>query len=235
MRMFFQVGEVVVSRVFTAMMKAMSMKFKSMEEAFFVSVSAQAANTPDCYKPFPNLRCIVDAFEIFIQKPQNMEQQSCTFSTYKKRNTVKFLVASSVYGGVSMISDGIEGSASDRNLLMKSGILSHLNSGEAVVADRGFDVEPELNEMGVDLIIPPFLGGRDAFTQRELMLQRSVAAARSHVETVIGRIKNNRLMGETYPNTMLDILSDVVRWQPILSISVTLLSIGIKKKKSGWM
>ena len=211
MEYFFKLDESRISRIFTAWIKLMSIKFKSMEDAIFVSVSDQQKNTPDCYKPYRNLRCVIDAFEIYIQKPQDMEQQSNTFSTYKKRNTAKVLIGSSVYAGVSFVSSAMEGSASDRKIVLKSGFLRHLNRGEAIMADRGFDVEPELNELGVDLLIPPFLGNRDAFTQRELILQRAIAASRSHVETVIGRIKNFKLIGETYPNTMIDILSDVVR------------------------
>lgn len=41
---------------------------------------------------YPSTRCIIDATEIFIQKPQNPSAQQLTFSSYKSHNTFKALV-----------------------------------------------------------------------------------------------------------------------------------------------
>lgn len=211
MKMMFGMSEQSISETFTAWVRMLSIKFKSMENAIFVSAAAQQENAPDCYKPFPNLRCVVDTTDIKIQKPDNMEQQSNTFSKYKSGNIHKFVVATSLYGGLSFISEGIEGNASDRKLFLQCGIMDHLQPGDAVMTDRGFDIEADLNEIEVDFLVPPFLGERETFTAREVILGKAIASSRIHVETFIGRLKFFKLVRNVMPNTMSDILSDVVR------------------------
>ncbi|KAK3918664.1 ATP-dependent helicase hrq1 [Frankliniella fusca] len=217
MEKFFGLSDTSISCIFTAWIKFMSFKFKSLEPSMFVSVEMQERNKPQCFKPFPNLRCIVDATEIKIQKPKNLEQQSNTYSSYKGCNTVKFLVASSVYGGLSYISEGFEGNISDRKLFLKSGILDHINPDEAIMVDRGFDIEADLNKRDIDIIIPPFLGGRTAFTEREMYIGKAIETSRIHVETLIGRIKAFKLVRYVVPNTMLDVLSHIVRVCSVLT------------------
>jgi len=168
-------------------------------------------NPPDCYKPFPNLRCVVDCAEFVIQVPENFEQQSNTWSSYKGKCTVKFLICSSVFGGFIFCSEGAEGSISDRKLFLKSGIMDYLNTGEAIMADKGFDIEADLNAIGVELIIPAFLGQREAFTIRELLLNKAVGASRIHVERLNKMVKDFRLIRYQIPMTLLDILSDMVQ------------------------
>ncbi|XP_034238531.1 uncharacterized protein LOC117643646 [Thrips palmi] len=212
MKMFFNLPESTISNIFTAWVRTLSEVFKSMEDAIFVSVPAQEKNKPDCYAPFPNLRCVVDSTDIKIQKPSNMDQQSHSFSKYKAHNIVKFLFATSLYGGLSFASEGMEGVITDRQLFLKSGIMKYLKPGEAVMCDRGFDMEEDLNDIGVDILIPAFLGDhRTTFTEREILLSKCVAGARIHVETFIGRVKFFKLIRNVVPNTMIDILSDVVR------------------------
>lgn len=212
MRMFFNLPENHISNIFTAWVRTLSEVFKSMEEAVFVTVSAQEKNKPDCYEPFPNLRCVIDSTDIKIQKPTNMDQQSHTFSKYKAHNIVKFLIATSLYGGLSFISEGMEGVISDRQLFLKSGIIKHLNTGEALMCDRGFDMEEDPNDIGVDILVPAHLGKtRKTFTEREILLSKSTAASRIHVETFIGRLKFFKLIRHIVPNTMIDVLSDIVR------------------------
>ncbi len=113
---FFNLATSSISTIVKTWVRLMSIKFNSLVHAMFVSVEVQEKNKPACFKPFPNLRCIVDATEIKIQKPKNLEQQSNTYSTYKGCNTAKFLVACSVYGGLSFISEGFEGNISVVNV-----------------------------------------------------------------------------------------------------------------------
>ncbi|KAE8752258.1 hypothetical protein FOCC_FOCC001051 [Frankliniella occidentalis] len=188
----------------------------------YLTVESQEENQPDCFKPFPNLRCVVDSTTICIQKPSDMAQQSNTWSTYKASNVIKFQIAISKYGGLSYISEGMEGSISDRKSILKSGILEYLNPGEALMCDRGYDIEADLNEIEVDLLIPPFLGDRKSFTEREILLAKAIATSRIHVETFIGRMKFFKLIRQVLPNNLIDVSSDIVR---ILSLY------GIQKKK----
>jgi len=50
-------------------------------------------HTPEGFaKMSANTRVILDATEILIAKPTDVLAQSCTFSTYKNRNTLKTMV-----------------------------------------------------------------------------------------------------------------------------------------------
>ncbi|CAN7975645.1 unnamed protein product [Ixodes persulcatus] len=56
--------------------------------------SYSASEMPKSFKDFPNWRASIDCSEIEIEIPRgNVVSQSVTFSNYKSRNTVKFLVA----------------------------------------------------------------------------------------------------------------------------------------------
>lgn len=134
-----------------------------------------------------------------MQKPTDMQQQTNTWSSYKHANIHKFLVATSLYGGLSFISEGTEGNASDRHIFLKSGIMEHLAPGDAIMSDRGFDIETDLNEIDVDLLIPPYLVSRENFTAGEALLAKAIAASRIHAETFIGRMKFFKLIRNVVP------------------------------------
>ena len=71
-------------------------------------------NMPLIFKElYPSTRCIIDATEIFIQKPQNPSAQQLTFSNYKNHNTFKALIAISPSGAISFVSDLFGGNISD--------------------------------------------------------------------------------------------------------------------------
>src|SRR6218665_2407766 len=42
---------------------------------------------------YPSLRCIIDCSETFIERPRDLKLQACTWSDYKKHNTLKYLIA----------------------------------------------------------------------------------------------------------------------------------------------
>ncbi|KAE8738530.1 hypothetical protein FOCC_FOCC015984 [Frankliniella occidentalis] len=178
--------------------RKLSLDFKTLQKSIFVSANNQSKNPPDCYAPFPNVRCVIDCTEFKVQIPDNLEQASNMFSAYKGGETVKVLVATSVYGGLCFVSEAADGSISDRQLLLKSGLLDFLKPGDAIMADKGFDIEADLNERGIDLLIPSFLGNRKQFTQRELMLNKAIATARVHVERFIKYVKDFRLVRDPF-------------------------------------
>jgi len=189
----------------------MSLAFKKIEKDIFVSVAKQAENPPDCYKPFPNLRVVLDCAEFYIQTPENLAQQSNTYSSYKCCCTVKVLFGTSVFGGLSYVSEAVEGSMTDRKLFLKCGIMDHLNPGEAVMCDKGFDIEADLESIGVELLIPAYLGRRECFTVRELLINKAIAGSRIHVEIFIKRVKDFRLIKYKILNSLLDIVPDMIR------------------------
>ena len=89
----------------------------------------------------------------------------------------------------------------------RCGILSLLEPGDSVMADRGFTIADLLDLKGVALNIPP-MKTSDQFTQRELTTTCRIANLRIHVECAIGRIKNFKLLNDI-PNTMAQVADQI--------------------------
>ncbi|XP_034231500.1 uncharacterized protein LOC117639733 [Thrips palmi] len=191
--------------------RLMSLTAQKLEAAMCLSAADQTENKPKCFKPFPNLKMIIDSTEFKVETPSNFEQQANLFSFYKKTTTAKVLIGISCYGGISFISEAFEGSISDKQIVLKSGLMDLLSPNDAIMADRGFDMEAEFAAAEVDLIMPPFLAGRDCFTARELLLAKTISSGRIHVERAIRRIREFRIVGRIIPSTLMPIFGDMMR------------------------
>ena len=80
------------------------------------------------------------------------------------------------------VSQAFEGSISDREIVIKSKILDHMDPGDVVLADRGFTIHDLLADRDATLVIPPFLGRQDQLTPEQLAMTKIIAKARIHVE-----------------------------------------------------
>ena len=99
------------------------------------------------------------------------------------------MIGISPSGAVVFVSDLYPGSISDKQLTKRCGILNLLESGDSVMADRGFDIGEELALLGVTLNIPPFRRGKEQFNERELVETRRIASLRIHVERAMELLK----------------------------------------------
>ena len=144
-----------------------------------------------------------DCSEIFIQRPTSLTARSQTYSNYKSRNTVKFLIAISPTGAIIFVSKCWGGRASDKHITSHSGFLNKLIHGDLVLADRGFDITEALACYGANLAIPPFTKGKPQLSCREVETARELSRVRIHVERAIGRVKNYKLLQATLPITLV--------------------------------
>ena len=126
-------------------------------------------------------------------------------SNYKNHNTFKALVGISPSGAITFVSKLFPGSISDKELTRKSGLIDLLESGDSVMADRGFNIEDDLIVKGVHLNIPPFLRGKQQLEEGELIVTRRIASLRIHVERAMERIKNYHIFDRTLPASLTDI------------------------------
>ncbi|XP_041730484.2 uncharacterized protein LOC121562211, partial [Coregonus clupeaformis] len=138
---------------------------------------------------YPRTTCIIDCAESAMQRATNHDSRSDTFSQYKSRNTVKYLVAVAPNGLIMFISDAYAGRSSDKFITMDSGFLDYLRAGDEVMADRGFTIRDLLDERRVSLNIPAFTYRRNQLTNEETTRTRRVANVRIHVERAIQRLK----------------------------------------------
>ena len=174
---------------------------------------------------YPNTYAIIDASEVFLETPTDLQMQSSTWSNYKHHNTAKFLVACTPNGAVCFVSPLYVGGISDVELTRVSGFIEKLDdkSGVSIMADRGFTIQDQLKAVGVGLNIPPFMEGRKQLPPEEVLRGRQIASLRIHVERIIGRIKNYTILKSTLPlsmsriaNQIVSVCSWLVNFQPIL-------------------
>ncbi|ESO85527.1 hypothetical protein LOTGIDRAFT_107764 [Lottia gigantea] len=158
---------------------------------------------------YPNTRIIIDCTEIFIQRPSSLTSQTSTFSNYKHHNTMKFLVGITPSGVISFVSEGWGGRVSDRQITEESGLLDMLDTGDSVMADKGFTITDLLSKKGCSLNIPPFRGQSHQFSVEDVHLTQEIAQLRIHVERSIGRVKNFHIFDGVLPLSMSPIASKV--------------------------
>ena len=95
------------------------------------------------------------------------------------------------------------GRISDKEISAQSDLYTNINSGDQVMADRGFLIAEELAKCGATLVMPPFLKGRKQLPGHDVERARQLSALRIHVERAIER-KN------TLPLTLVPISSDIL-------------------------
>lgn len=142
----------------------------------------------------PNTRVIVDGTEIFIAKPNNPISQQATFSSYKHHNTIKFLVGATPGGLISFCSEGYAGSTSDRQITERSSLLTLCDENDAIMADRGFNVQDLFEHKNVCIYTPTFLKGLTQLPGIKLQHDRRLAKNRIHIERLIGLTKTFKIL-----------------------------------------
>ncbi len=132
---------------------------------------------------------IIDCFEIFIERPSNLQARTATWSSYKHHNTAKVLLCCTPQGVISYVSVTWGGRVSDKYLTEHCGMLNNLIPGDVVLADRGFDISDSVGAMQASLSIPAFTKGKSQLSALEIEETRTIANVRIHIERVIGNVR----------------------------------------------
>ncbi|XP_049516176.1 uncharacterized protein LOC125942120 [Dermacentor silvarum] len=101
------------------------------------------------------------------------------------------------------------GRVSDKELTLSSGFMDHLQSGDQVLADRGFLLFEEFYEKNVQLITPSFIKNRVQLPGQEVTTSRRISSTRIIVERAIGHLKKWRIMTGTVPYTLVDVYDEI--------------------------
>ena len=165
--------------------------------------TAQIKNSmPECFKTiYPKTRVILDCTEIKVQRPSSKVLNSEFYSAYKSHTTLKCLVGIAPHGSVTFVSSLYQGSISDKEITRRSGILSLLEEGDEVMADKGFLIQDLLEPKKATLTTPPFLSRSRSlqFTSKEVTETQQIARLRIHVERAIRRIKEYQIFDKVLP------------------------------------
>jgi DDE superfamily endonuclease/Helix-turn-helix of DDE superfamily endonuclease len=154
-------------------------------------------------KTFKRVRCIIDCTEIFIARPSSLKARAQTYSNYKKHNTVKLLIGISPSGCVTFLSPCWGGRASDRHITLQSNLLDKFFPGDIALADRGFTMSEDFAFQGVRLLVPAFTKGKKQLSAEEVEKSRQMSRARIHVERVIGRVKDFKILRDILPISLV--------------------------------
>ncbi|XP_078487340.1 uncharacterized protein LOC144745224 [Ciona intestinalis] len=183
-------------------------------------------------KDFVSTRIILDATEIAIDKPSNVDAQSITFSSYKNKNTLKVMVGISPNGLVTYVSDAYGGSASDRQIMEKSDLYLNgkylFNSGDSIMADRGILVQDLFSSLDVKVNTPTMLKGKHQLEAVDVVKDRRIASKRIHVERVIGLAKTYKILKQPFTPSLTPLGGRII----FVCFMLTNFRIGIVEK---WM
>ncbi|XP_052795620.1 uncharacterized protein LOC128228371 [Mya arenaria] len=162
------------------------------------------SSRPQCFKEtYPKCVSIIDCTKVFIAAPADFEARNATYSSYKHTHTVKFLVSITPAGAVSFVSPAYPGKISDKVLTNDCGYLDFIQHGDVILADRGFLIGDELNELGAELVIPAFTRGKSQLSARDVESGRKISNVRIHVERAMERLKNFRILSDRMHSNMV--------------------------------
>lgn len=154
---------------------------------------------------------LLDCTEVFCEhSAQDPEFNQQLFSSYKNHYTIKFVVGMCEKGTVTFVSKAFGGSVSDRQIVEKSGLLDLLKDGDIVCADKGFTISDLLENHGVAVNLPPRLGKRRQLTAHEIKTTNNIARRRVHIERIIGFIKDNKILKDTFKQSLMKYVNAIV-------------------------
>lgn len=166
---------------------------------------------PNCFKKssLNNLRAIIDCTEFYVEKPCKPSSQRATYSQYKSSNTFKLLISMSPILHFNFVSKLYSGRISDKEVVNASGFLEKLQPGDAVMADKGFNIQDLLALHQTLLIAPPMMR-KNNVSARASTATRRVATARVHIERIIKRLKAFNFLTGVIPLTCKPYISSAV-------------------------
>lgn len=192
---FFGISPATVGYVFKTWLNFLYFQLKELN-LWTPKEQIQEYMPADFKAKYPSTRCIVDGTEIPIEKPSNAKEQSCTWSSYKNKNTLKVMIGISPRGDVTHVSDAYGGSASDRQIVERSELLEKdlVEEGDSIMADRGFIVQDLFCLKHVQVNTPTVMRGLTQLPAEKVIRDRRIASKRVHVERIIGLGKVFRIL-----------------------------------------
>ena len=112
---------------------------------------------------------------------------------------MKFLIGITPQGNISFISKGWGGRVSDQHLTENCGLISNLNPGDLILADRGFNIHETAGMFCAKVKRPAFTKGKKQLTPCELDRSRQLSRVRIYVERVIGVLRQKYTILQSTP------------------------------------
>ena len=87
----------------------------------------------------------------------------------------------------------------------------------AIIADKGFDIEDKLKQIGLRLNIPPFLNDKVGFEENDAIKTQTIAQHRIHVERAICSMRRFRIFNSIIPVSMFGSIHQILTVACLLS------------------
>ena len=204
----FNISQPTVSRIFITWINFMYLKFGQIN-IWPSRASVNSTMPEDFKKEYGSTRVIIDCTEVRCEMPSSLHLNGELFSSYKHHTTLKGLIGITPGGAISFISQLYTGSISDREIVIRSGLLElPFDESDSVMADKGFTIE-DLLPLGVYLNIPPFLGKSPQIPADQVVLTQKIASLRIHVERAINKIKNFHIWDGVLPLNLFGLANQI--------------------------
>lgn len=220
----FLVSRNVISRIFY---KVISLLCTSLSNnIFWPERETFGELLPNSFKKnFSNkIVIIIDIFEIPIQKPSNAETKAETWSSEKRKNTIKFLIGITPQNVICFLSEGYGGGTSDCNVIIESGILQNLGVGDSILMNKDFTSSDEgfhcatlnVNSKGEKLL-------EVADAEESAKIEPTVI---TYVEKVVGNFKSKfSIMNGPLPVEMLQVKNENCVINEIVTVCCALINL----------
>ncbi|KAK3918571.1 Shikimate kinase [Frankliniella fusca] len=147
-------------------------------------------NMPKCSSKYRCTRVILDAYEIPVEKPKCITCRVCLYSHYKKNFTSKVVMLCAPSGLTTHCSPAFGGRASEKVVILNSGVYGMCDPVDGIMVDKGFDTDTECQDHLLKLIRPPFMR-KIKFSSAESVECGKIARARVQVVRIILRVLLN--------------------------------------------
>ena len=204
----FNISQITVSRVFISWISFLCFMLGSI--CIWPSREKIQKNMPTCFNSiYPECRGIIAASEIRVQAPSSLVLNSEMYSAYESHTTYKGNVVILTSGEIIHTSSLFEGSISDKELVRQSGLLPLLQSGDQIMADKGFVIQDLLTPLGCSVVMPSFLSSKQQFSKGELQDSKKIHNLRFHVERAIRRVTEFHFFDRVISLTMAGSINQI--------------------------
>lgn len=205
---FFNISETTVSNIFITWINFIYQLWSRIN--IWPSKELVQYYMPDHFKKYDsNVRVILDGTEITVQKPKNPTSQQASWSSYKHANTLKILVGATPGGLLCYCSQAYAGSISDRQTVERSDLMTKCQSGDSILADRGFTIQDMFVDNNIAVKIPTFLKGKSQLPGLTIKKDRELANKRVHIERIIGLTKTYKILKSELDHSYIQIASKI--------------------------
>lgn len=153
-------------------------------------------NAMKCFKDqqYENVALIIDATEFFCETPSDPTGQQATWSPYKNHNTFKVLIGIRQSGEVAFVSLCYPGRISDKELTRQCKVFQELWPDAVIMVDKGFLIDDIAEAEDIHIIRPAMLAKNSQLSSEDQQDTKSIANVRIHVERVIRKAKEMRML-----------------------------------------